>query len=1412
MKEIGIVVKLLDRFSGELKKGARTAQDSFKAMQNSARTAGTAMNRASGDARKSLVNVQNETRKASNALTKLGRTATSLKLTPNTDGLRKVSAEATRAGGTITQSFTRAATTSSTAMNHLSTTTTTAAARAAGSMQRISTAASSALGRVSTLATSAGTRLIGAFSRAATSISGAFSRVGSAASSAFSRIRKGVSGASASLDTLSSNISGLIGAFGAAQLASESFSAAMERDMFTAYMEMNVGAAKAREFASIIRQINIESPAPGGFINKLITGAIANQASLTASELRLLGQVASDYYMASMMMGKNKIDVEQDLITYINTGNTAEMARTSILKDHVDYLGQQKTISERILALDKALKEEGYRGLSQQQRALIYWELTKDLIMEVFTSLAGSVLPVLAGVMRAFVSLNEATHGWAAALVAGGVGLLVFITALPTLVSLVETVSIGFSLLRGVLVALPGLFAGAAGGAGLLGSAIAFLTGPLGVALIAVTAITAAFIYFYRTNESFRESVDRLGRSIMSVLGGAFRWLAGVAGQVFSVLGRGFQGLLTVFSPVLGVMVAGLTSLGSALQGLWGALQPVVSAVGGFLSWLGRLIVSFYTTTEGVRSLISALGPLGVWISFLINPLQTLRFIFEQLRMAWDQWVQSAEGQAVLGQLRAAFNDLGVALNQLWGALQPVFQALSDAWAELSKAINPAREAGNAVKGVGSGASQASGPLQIFVEIIRIVGWILTNVVVPAIRILAEWIHYLVPVFQAIGFAISAVIQVMVFIGQVVWNVITFLTKFGQALQMLISGHITFSQFMSIVWNLFKATVGRILLEVVLAVGRFGAQLIGKAVAAALGFVNSFLSFIRSLPGRLWIMLLIVVQRIIAWANKLREMARQAASTFVSKFVGGVTGLPGRVSKVMWDVVNAIKNKVNDAYNAAKEFGQNVWNGIKSALHIKSPSIIYKQIESDTALVNQRFRSMASSARAAASTYAKGIREGMDVAGANVPIDATIKASPVAGAVDETRKAITDMHGVTRSGLTSIVNTWSGIKETTQKTRDSYNASVNITRNAMTTMSTTTKTTMTHIKTGFNSMKSEVVSAASRTKTGVTGHLNTLSSNIRRFYNLVMNPGAGGPAGPGPSRRVFTTPSLTRLGAGGPPRALTPTAPLTGPEAYTVRGARRLQKIAEEYYRMLSCPSCYGAGWDYSTRMTGWVNRAVDKYRVGWLPGITLRAGDFSTYPPRGLAGNLAKFIPFISSVIGRTHYRFYYGDSGLSPAELLRAGAFNCYDGARLVVAFARAFGLPASIRCGLSWGGIPHCAANVAGMWFDTTAFQQGYGWRSPRVTGYGGPTSSAEIERLFKPKETTRTVDVNLRHDLSFNIEVKASGSVSKETVTQALKEAEIPDKVKRNLLEDELFRSRLLKVIGDAISREKRAYGI
>lgn len=905
----------------------------------------------------------------------------------------------------------------------------------------------------------------------------------------------------------------------------------------------------------------------------------------------------------------------------------------------------------------------------------------------------------------------------------------------------------------------------------------ALAANPLTWVVLAIGALIVALIILYGRFKPVTDAVNSFVDSL--------KWVGGI---------------------IYNSLVGAFNTLSSALNGVYNSIKgPLGGAVSWIIGGLKKIADTIsYVVLSGkfVEDMTRKFGVVGLAISYMINPFRTVIEVIKQLKIAWDAWAQSAEGQAVLKELGAAFNELGSAFGELWGALQPVFTALQAAFSEIWSALFPVKEASGAVKEAGGSARTAASPIKLFTDIIRIFAMILTGYVIPVIKFFAGLLRDVAGIIRIVASVLGIVITIFakLFVASI---------NFGNAIRALIPSFTGLvSSIVKGAWNILMGFIqlpGQILgvLWGLLSGTMTWSEALKKLGGnAAVKFVWSLLSGLAGISVKFISRIMVIIQRLPLWINKLREMARQAASSFVSKLVSGITGLPGRVSKVMWDVVNAIKNKVNDAYNAAKEFGQNVWNGIKSALHIKSPSIIYKQIEADTALVNQRFRSMASSARSAASTYAKGIREGMDIAGTNVPIDSTLKSSPVAGAVDETRKAITDMHGVTRTGLTNIVNTWSGIKETTQKTRDSYNASVNITRNAMTTMSTTTKTTMTHIKTGFNSMKTEVISAASRTKTGVTGHLNTLSTNIRRFYNLVMNPGAGGPAG-GPSRRVFTTPSIPKLGWGGPPRAMTPTPPLTGPEAYTARGARRLQKIAEEYYKMLSCPSCYGAGWDYSTRMTGWVNRTVDRYRVGWLPGITLKAGDFSTYPPRGLAGNLARFIPFISSVIGRTHYRFYYGDSGLSPAELLRVGSFNCYDGARLVVAFARAFGLPASIRCGLSWGGIPHCAANVAGMWFDTTAFQQGHGWTSPRVTGYGGPTSPdigvgpARIEHHAG--------------DVHINVEVNGAAGLDEKELAKRIMEAVTDNRTIKRLTSHPVFLRRFDEEYGRYAVNDARRTG-
>jgi len=172
-----------------------------------------------------------------------------------------------------------------------------------------------------------------------------------------------------------------------------------------------------------------------------------------------------------------------------------------------------------------------------------------------------------------------------------------------------------------------------------------------------------------------------------------------------------------------------------------------------------------------------------------------------------------------------------------------------------------------------------------------------------------------------------------------------------------------------------------------------------------------------------------------------------------------------------------------------------------------------------------------------------------------------------------------------------------------------------------------------------------------------------------------------------------------------------------------------------------------------------------------------------------------------VQRIIGRTRYMFYYNSRYPSPAAALRAGAFNCYDGALIVLALARAFGLSGSMRRGY-WGPFRHVWANVEGVDIDTTAIQHGYGLTSPKVHAGPGPEVTGA---------GGRSIGVSLDHRVSLDVNVRGEG-VRSEDVASALREADLAGEVKRALVDDEEFKSRLLRVIGSAISREERYYGI
>lgn len=278
------------------------------------------------------------------------------------------------------------------------------------------------------------------------------------------------------------------------------------------------------------------------------------------------------------------------------------------------------------------------------------------------------------------------------------------------------------------------------------------------------------------------------------------------------------------------------------------------------------------------------------------------------------------------------------------------------------------------------------------------------------------------------------------------------------------------------------------------------------------------------------------------------------------------------------------------------------------------------------------------------------------------------------------------------------------------------------------------------VKSAFNGMKDGLVGAANTIRDKVWGPINTLWSNLKGFWNWLSGGGSGGggsktgggkPAGnPLLNKTSVNTSSLNGRVNGGSAllyaggfadgianmafqrtqsitgiHPLNQPAPAGGPDGEIDWTQVPFQKGCKD-------DSCYAAGFNFSS---SWIDKAIGMVK-NWKLNIFGTKIGLNTLK----SGSMAAFTAIANALIGRTRYDFYYGDK-YSNAEAIRRGAFNCYDGAQIMISLANAMGLPGSMVHG-TWSGIPHVWANINGVNFDTTAKQQRGTWNPPAAGGPG------------------------------------------------------------------------------------------
>ena len=146
--------------------------------------------------------------------------------------------------------------------------------------------------------------------------------------------------------------------------------AGMQSEQNKAFLEMNLGADKAKQTYQDISDIVASMPGDDNTMRSVLSTAQALGNDLKPAEMEAATKTMADYMAGSATMGKMATESQQDIMKYLLDGNTAELERGSIVSSQVDKLKEANTFMERQAAMQEVLNDLGYGGISTQDTML----------------------------------------------------------------------------------------------------------------------------------------------------------------------------------------------------------------------------------------------------------------------------------------------------------------------------------------------------------------------------------------------------------------------------------------------------------------------------------------------------------------------------------------------------------------------------------------------------------------------------------------------------------------------------------------------------------------------------------------------------------------------------------------------------------------------------------------------------------------------------------------------------------------------------------------------------------------------------------------------------------------------------------------------------------------------------------
>ena len=567
-------------------------------------------------------------------------------------------------------------------------------------------------------------------------------------------------------------------------------------------------------------------------------------------------------------------------------------------------------------------------------------------------------------------------------------------------------------------------------------------------------------------------------------------------------------------------------------------------------------------------------------------------------------------------------------------------------------------------------------------------------------------------------------------------------------------------------------------------------QASGTSSQKGTNIANSFGNALQTVIGN--IPILGDLLRLLGVIDSQKPTAQTKGQSFGDSIHKGVTGaissISNGVKQEFQDAINGIGALGQQAYNTAKGWADQLWQGVNSILQRHSPGFFHDQFKAEFGTdVPNAIQSSGETAYAVAQGYAQNIKQGiadsgtttigMDTMVSDYQNDAqTIATSSQMMGINTTdafNQMQTSVNSTTNQMQGNVTSSYSTMQSKQQLALNSmksqnlsaYNEMYLKSNQSLIQMRDSTSNVTNQMINAWNHMKNQIVASANKLKSDSTAHFNSLSSTIGSFYRKIQNPsnwGAGSPSlgrttsrrSPSVGTRVARRIGSSKHGAGVSPYS-------NNDKVMSIRELLSMTEMTgstrvDMNMFLASLVGEHGLGWgDWNGNHFNHIKNKSNQWQMkapmimGYISaGNGYKVGEFANGKP-----NLTwdSFMDTAEAVFSNIDYDFYFDSNKYGNwVNALRHGETNCSDGSDALIALAQTFGFDGYKQHTTLGSGVGHFYAIINGQAMDTTHFQHGGGW-SP-LGGAGIPTRSGSSYRGsgVSPANNT-TVNVTITGDV-------------------------------------------------------------